>query len=539
MLRPLALTLAAVLLLSGCAQARVSTPGAPASGDPNVMTYGHQQEPPCVYGGWIEQGYLSQQVLDTLVAYDDEKNVVPALATAWESSDDGLTWTFTLREGPTFSDGTPVDAEAIAANIDYWLGGGNSTAFVWLDGYVTGAQATAPDTVRLTLDKPYPRLGENLSQPYFGIQSPRALKERTPEQNCSAPIGSGPFTVTQWNRGQNIILDRRDDYDWAPATAQHEGPAYVSRIDWRFITDPTTRTAALRAGELDAIYDVQAFEWQSINDEGYQTFNYNTPGRPQQISFNNDRGVFTEQKLRQAFSYALDRKAIVDSVGKGLIPYEGNGPVSQATPAYSRDAAQRYSYDPGRAKQLLDEAGWTEVGEDGVRSKDGKRLEVKFPYAINRTINQDGAAIIQGLASQAEEVGFDVELVPFPPSQAAAGTFAGPEDYDLSIGYWTSISAGILWVNWRANQPEKPNPANAAFVNDAGLEDLILRANSEPDRAKQDALYIEAQDLIAEKAYSIGVYDRLSTLAVSPELTGVRQESSQGGPIFYDARFQD
>lgn len=389
------------------------------------------------------------------------------------------------------------------------------------------------------MSQPYPRLAENLSQPYFGIQSPTALRERSDEENCTAPIGSGPFTVTEWTRGQNIILDRRDDYDWAPATASHDGPAYLDRIDWRFITDPTTRTAALRSGELDGIYDIQAFEWEAINDEGYNTWLYNTPGRPQQISFNTDRGPFTDQAVRQAFAYSLDRKAVVDSVGKGLIPYEGNGPVSQATDAYSQAAADYYSYEPERAVSLLEEAGWDEVGEDGVRSKDGERLTVRFPYAINRTINQDGAAIIQGLQQQAEEVGFEVELVPYPPSEAAAGTYSGPEDYDLTIGYWTAISAGILWVNWKPGTPEAQNPANAAFYNDDTLADIIARGNSEDERARQDALYIEAQDYIAERALSIGVYDRLSTLAFTTAVEGVRQENSQGGPLFYDARFTD
>ena len=540
----LAVTAAAsVLTLTACGgalaaqttTAPTTTQTAPTSTPTDVITYGHQQEPPCVHGGWIEQGYLSHQVLDALVSLGDDGEVEPWLATDWEVSGDDLTWTFHLREDPTFSDGTPVDAQAIVDNIDYWQEGGNSTARVWLDGYVEDATALDEHTVEIALAAPYPRLAENLTQPYFGIQSPTALATRSAEENCAAPIGSGPFTVTEWNRGTNILFDRRDDYDWAPATAASQGPAKTQRIDWRFLSDPTARTAALRSGELDAIYDIQAFEWENLQDEGYETHLYNTPGRPQQISFNTTRAPFDDRRVRQAFAYSLDREAVVESVGKGVIPYEGNGPVGQATDGYSQTAADRYSFDPGEANRLLDEAGWTQRAADGTRVRDGERLHVEFPYAANRTINQDGAAIIQGLQQQAEAVGFEVILIPYPPSEAAAGAYTGPDEYDLSIGYWTSINAGILHVIWQREVGGEPNTSNSAFYFDQDLEDLIRTANSTTDRDEQDALYREAQEFIADEALSIGVYDRLSTLAASPRLHAHLQENAQGEPVFHDA----
>ncbi|OZM78873.1 ABC transporter substrate-binding protein [Pseudonocardia sp. MH-G8] len=532
--------LAAVSLvpIAGCAPAERVDPvalAAPAAA-PDTIVYGHQQEPPCVYGGWIEQAYLSGQILDNLVALDDGGQVVPWLAESWDVSPDGLTWTFVLDREPTFSDGTPVDASAVVHNLAYWVGGGNSTVTAWIGDYYDSAQALDDTTVAIRLTQPYPRFAENMTQPYFGIQSPQALETRTAEQNCTAPVGSGPFVVDRWNRGHSILLDRRDDYDWPPANSAHSGPARAAHLEWRFIADPTARIAALRSGEVDAIYDVQAFEWANLEAEGFALHSYTTAGRPQQISFNTRRGPFTDERVRQAFAYSLDRRATVEAVGKGVIPYEGNGPVSRSTPAYSEEAAARYPHDPEAAAALLDEAGWL-LGPDGVRVNDGHPLEVVFPYAVNRTINQDGAAIIQALQVQAEAVGFRVRLVPYPPSAAAAGAYSGPDDYDLQIGYWTGINAGILHVNWRQDLPDRPNKANSAFYNDPGLEELIVAANSEADPARQDELYRAAQQHIADRALSIGVYDRLSTLAVKPRLHGVRQEQSQGGPVFYDAHF--
>ena len=522
-----------VLALTGCAGAAPSSTGVRVEG--GTIVYAHQQEPACVFGGWIEQAYLSYQVLDNLVSLDENHEVVPWLAESWAESDDGLSWTFTLKAGVEFTDGTPVDAEAIAYNFDYWVGGGNSTAFVWLLDYYKSATAVDDLTVRIDLLRPYPRLADNLTQGYFGIQSQNALETRTDEENCAAPIGSGPFIVDHWDRGQEIVLVRNDDYTSWPANAEHTGPAYVEQIDWKFVPDATTRVAALQNGEVGAIYDVPAVQWQTLDDAGYQLEKYVTPGRPQQLVFNTQVGPFTDELVRQAFAYSLDREQIVDTIGHGVIPYEGNGGVSQTTPGYSQKAADEYSLDLDQANELLDEAGWSEVDDEGFRTKDGKRLTVVLPYGAGSIINADGAAILQGVKEQATATGFDVQLIPVPLSELFAGAYSAPDEHDIAVGYWTAVTAGILYINWRPSTEDKPNYSNQGFYNDDVLAQIILDANSAADIDEQNALYQQAQEYIADRALSIGLYDRLSTLAVSPKLQGVWQEHAQGGPTFYDA----
>jgi peptide/nickel transport system substrate-binding protein len=239
--------------------------------------------------------------------------------------------------------------------------------------------------------------------------------------------------------------------------------------------------------------------------------------------------------VRQAFAYSLNRPQIVNTIGRGVIPSEGNGGVSQATPGYSTKAADWYTYDPARASALLDAAGWSAKNADGVRVKDGKTLSVVLPYGAGSIINADGAAILQGVKEQASKVGFDVKLVPVPQSELFAGKYSTPSDHDLSVGYWTAVTAGILYINWRPSTADDPNYANSAFYNDPTLAQYILDGNSAPTLDAQNAAYQKAQDYIAQHALSIGVYDRLSTLAVSPKLKGVWQEHAQGGPTFYDA----
>jgi peptide/nickel transport system substrate-binding protein len=524
--------LVALLGLTACTGAAASS-GERVDG--GTIVYAHQQEPFCVFGGWIEQAYLSYQVLDNLTSLDENHEVVPWLATEWSASEDGLTWTFTLKEGVEFTDGSPLTAEVVAYNFDYWVAGGNSTALVWLQDYYSSAEAIDDLTVQINLSAPYPRLADNLTQGYFGIQSQVALETRTDEENCAAPIGTGAFIVDHWDRGEEIVLVRNDEYTSWPANAEHTGPAYVEEIVWRFVPDATTRVAALQSGEVDAIYDVPAVQWATLDAAGYQLEKFVTPGRPQQLAFNTQTGVFTDVLVRQAFAYSLDRRAAVEAIGQGVIPYEGNGGVSQTTPGYSQAAADWYDYDPEKANDLLDEAGWTEVDDEGFRTKGGERLTVVLPYGAGSIINADGAAILQGVKEQASQVGFDVELIPVPLSELFAGAYSAPDERDIYPGYWTAVTAGILYINWRPSTEEAPNYSNSAFYNDEVLAQLIRDANSAADIDEQNALYIEAQDYIAERALSIGLYDRLSTLAVDTSLKGVWQEHAQGGPTFYDA----
>lgn len=152
----ISVTLAAALIgLTACGTASAVVPAADAERvDGGTIVYAHQQEPQCLFGGWIEQAYISYQFLDNLVSLDDDGQVVPWLAESWEASDDGLTYTLALKDDVSFTDGTPVDAEAVAYNFDYWVAGGNSTAAVWLGGYYASAEAVDDLTVAIHLAQP-------------------------------------------------------------------------------------------------------------------------------------------------------------------------------------------------------------------------------------------------------------------------------------------------------------------------------------------------------------------------------------------------
>jgi peptide/nickel transport system substrate-binding protein len=527
------------LLAGGSLTACASSASTPSSGKPvkgGTITYAAEQEPPCLVGGWIQEAFIARQLLDSLVTLDEDGNVKPWLAESWKISPDGRTYTFALKPGVKFTDGTPVDAEAVAYNFDYFEKGGDSTAQVSMDPYFESAKALDDTHVQVELSKPFWPFLTLLSQAYFGIRSAHALKTRSDEQNCQDPIGSGPFVVDKWNHGQNLLLKRNDDYTSWPATAKHEGPAIVDGIDWKFVADGNTRYSALTTGQADAMYDVPTVHWKDAKSQ-FQTTLYVTPGHPVAFYMNTVKGVFTDKLVRQAFAYGADRKAAVEAAFHGVIPYEGNPAISQATPAYDSDVAADYAYDPDKADELLDQAGWTEKGSDGVRTKDGKPLSVKLVYPAGSVINQEGATILQALQQQWKQVGFDIKLVPATQAETFSGKYSGPDAYDAQPWYWTSPAPSIMWINWRPTTEQDPNYNNESFFNDEQLSALIQRGNSATDLQASQQYYSRAQQVVQDNAAAVGLYDMNTTIAVQNGLQDVWLEKSQGEPVFSDAYF--
>ncbi|MFT4087370.1 MAG: ABC transporter substrate-binding protein [Gordonia sp. (in: high G+C Gram-positive bacteria)] len=534
--RTLALTatggLLAGLSLSGCGSSSDdSGDGARVNG--GTITYAHVQEPPCIFGGWIQQAYISRQVLDGLVTLADDGQIKPWLAQSWQVSPDGLTYTFDLKPGVKFTDGTPLDAAAVAYNFDQFENTDlNGTAKVSIDPYYKSAEALSPTKLAIHLNAPYPEFLRLITQGYFGIQSPTALKTRTKEQNCEKPIGSGAFTVADWQKGQQVVFKKNPNYTSWPATAKNKGPAYVDQINWKFVPDDTSRYASLTTGESDLIYQVPTVQWKNAQARFKNTIRYITPGKPVSFFVNTEKGPFTDKLVRQAFATGADRKAAVQAGFHGVVPFEPNASVSQSTPAYVD--GDPYPYDKSKAQALLAQAGWKK-GADGIYAKDGKPLHIRLVYGAGSIITSEGATILQALQEQWRQTGFDVELIPATMAELWGGKYSDPNTYDALPSYWTSPSPAILWIVWRAATAEKPNGNNRSFYNDQALTDLINRANTNVDTKAGFEQYAQAQRQIADQAAGIGLYTQNSLYATSNKLHDFWIEKSQGEPVFSDA----
>ena len=188
--------------------------------------------------------------------------------------------------------------------------------------------------------------------------------------------------MQKWNHGQNIIFVRNPNYNSAPANALHQGPAYVEKLVWSFVGNPTTRYGSLTTGESNVIYDVPRSDWATAN--GIRSGAVHHPGPSRHAQPEHDQRRLHRPKVREAFAYGADRKAAVASAFDGETPYNGNGALSQTTPDYDRT-----SKTPGRmtrkSQQLLDQAGWKK-NADGVREKDGKQLDILLIYPASSMI---------------------------------------------------------------------------------------------------------------------------------------------------------
>ena len=252
---------ALVLLLAGCGGGSNGTSptaaGPPVSG--GSIVYGADREPTCLdphNNGDMPQVYVARQYLDSLVSERPDGTVVPWLADSWTTSPDGLTYTFKIKQGVKFHDGTPLDAAAVKANFDQILDPATEslTDTGYLRPYYESSRAVDPSTFELKLKSPYSALLPVLSQGFFGIESPKAMA-RGLDANCQSPVGTGPFVVKEWVHGQSVELDRNPDYNSAPANAKHQGPAYLDHVSWKFLEDGSVRFGAVQGEGADLIFN--------------------------------------------------------------------------------------------------------------------------------------------------------------------------------------------------------------------------------------------------------------------------------------------
>jgi peptide/nickel transport system substrate-binding protein len=520
----------------GAEAATVSATDKPKKG--GTIYYAHEMETPCLTGGWVQEAFIERQLADSLVSQTKDGKIVPWLAEKWSTSKDGLTWTFNLKPGVKFTNGEPLTAQAVAENFYFWTDPDTATGDVseFIGAYFKSAKATNDLTVQVQLKKPYYPLLSTLSQGYDGILAPATIKAGS-EAACNEPIGTGPFILQKWTHGQNITFTRNDNYNSAPANALHQGPAYVEKLVWSYVADPTTRYGTLTTGQSNVIYDVPAVDWSTAK-ENYEVQQYITPGRPDTLDLNTTQGPFEDQKVREAFAYGADREAAVASAFEGKTPYNGNGALSQTTPMFNPNLEKTWPYNPQKAEQLLDEADWKK-GSDGTRTKDGKPLTITLIYGAGSILTTEGATLLQDLQAQWKEVGFNVELKPLTLSQLFGGEYSAPDKYDATIGYWTSPTPGVLLIVWRPwDDPKHPNGNNQSFYNNPELVKLIETANSSGDPAVQKKNYWKAQEIVTkETAAVVGVYTQETSIAVEPNLHDVWLEAAQGEPVFSDAYF--
>ncbi len=551
---------ALVLLLAGCSAGdgggagsgddggNGTGAGEPVAGGTLVYATG-DAEPTCLdphVGGNYPQALISTQYLEPLVGRDAEGEIQPWLATDWEVSEDGLTWDLTLAEDVSFSDGTPLDAEAVQANIEHLQDPdtASSTGYLAVQK-IAEVEPVDATHVRFHLSEPDSALLESLSMQWTAIQSPAGI-ERGMEENCAAPIGTGPFTVGEWVPQQHVILERNEEYASHGPEAKHDGAAHLERIEWRFLPDPATRWAALQSGEVHVIDNpepeaIVAAESGSTG-EAITHLDAPRPGSVNRIELNASQVPFEDVRVREAFIRSADVDPGIEALYQGVAT-RSHSPLSSAEPlAY--DDPSLFGTDVAEAERLLDEAGWDEVDAEGYRTRDGERLTVQFPVSTNQSVAAE-QALFEQVQANTRRVGFEVILTPLDLS-AWYGALAAPEDggrndYDAVSAPYTKVGPDVLRILYHSAGTE-PAPsgyfANLSQVTDEDLDALLEEAARSTDPDERAELYEQAQRHVLEGFHILPLYDQQNHF-LTRGVTDVTTLGTVATPTFVNARLTE
>jgi peptide/nickel transport system substrate-binding protein len=464
------------------------TAAAPAlAGPPDSIVLGMQLEPPNLDPTAGAAAAIDEVVyanlFEGLTRFREDGSVAPALAESWSVSDDGLTWTFRLRDGVTFHDGTAFDAEDVVFSLDRARGPDSTNAQKGLFDGIAAVAAADPLTVQLTLAAPDAGLPWNLAWGDAVILAPESA-----DQAATAPVGTGPFRFDVWRRGDRIELVRNDAY-WGD-------PPALARAGFRFIADPTAAYAALMAGDIDAFPGYPAPETliQFAVDPRFQLLIGTTEGETI-LAINNARPPLDDIRLRRAIALAIDRQAVIDGAMFGYGTPIGSH-FAPHHPAYV-DLAHLSPHDPQAARALLAEAGADDLA---------LTLTLPPPSYARR-----GGEIV---AAQLRAVGIDVRIEAVEWAQWLERVFAG-HDYDLTIVSHTEpLDIGIY------ARPDYyfgyDNPRLRAL-----LDGLATAAGSE----QRDAILRQAQEIVARDHVNGFLFQLARTGVADARLRGLWRDA--------------
>jgi peptide/nickel transport system substrate-binding protein len=479
-------------------------------------------------GASSELGIPLTSVYDPLVWLSPDGEYVPGLAERWQVSDDGRTYTFNLRRKVQFHDGTPFDAEAVCYNLERIVDPDTKSAkAASLLGPYEACQTVDEYTVEVSFKTPYAPFLSAASQVYLAMASPTALAKWGEEYQFHQ-AGTGPFALKEYVPKDHLTLVRNPDYNWAPDFFQHQGPAYLQEVVFRFYEDPATRAPALESGEVDVMGEIPPVDGARLDESAdFQLLPVPIPGQPLQFYLNVASPPTDDLRVRQALLYAADRQAIVDAVFMGYSP-PAYGPLCRPTWGYDRSVESLYPHDPGQAARLLDEAGWRDSDGDGVRDKEGRPLVLETVVMGWGFMPEVG----QMLQSQFQEVGIqlNIQLLSYPAALQAAAegqqhlipfTFSSSDPHILRTSFHSENADGGF--NW-------------SKVRDAELDALLDRGMSAQDDGERAQIYAQIQRRIMDQALVLPIRDYVNLNVASARVKGLRYDGQGWFPWLYDVR---
>lgn len=421
--------------------------------------------------------WVFSNVFDVLVRVDKSgTKLIPGLAESWTVSDDGLTYTFKLRDAK-FSNGDPVTAEDAAFSL---LRIRDNPGSLWADSFkvVDTATAADPKTLVVKLKTQSAPFLSSMALPNVSVLPKKVLESEGEDAFGEAPIGSGAFSVKEWRRGDRVILEKNPNY-WDAANVSLDG------VEWISIPDDNTRMLKVQAGELDTALFVPFSRVAELKKDANLKVVINPSTREDHMLINHSHGLLGKKEVRQALDIAIDKKAIVDAVtfGLGEVAYSY---IPKGALYHYADNLQR-PYDPEKAKAMLAEAGASDL---------------KLDYVVNAGNEADEqiAVLMQQMLAKA---GVTVNLNKVDPSQSWNMLIDG--SYDLSVMYWTN---DILDPDQKTTFTlgDDSNMNYMTRYKNQTVKDLVAAARVEMDPKKREQMYIDLQKMAKDDVNWIDLY---------------------------------
>ncbi|MEI3606483.1 ABC transporter substrate-binding protein [Pseudogracilibacillus sp. SE30717A] len=416
------------------------------------------------------------------------KDLLPApdLATDWETSQDGLEWTFNLRDDVLWHDGEKFTAEDVVytfneITLNKELGANNASYFK----DVKEVELVDEYTVKFLLESPVAALPA-----YLGFNTeimPKHIFEgKDPWEltsfNKESPIGTGAFKLKKYTSGQSVVLERNDDY--------YGDKALLDEVEYKVLPDANTHIAQILSGELSifSLDDLASIDRIEAADN-VEVYARDTT-RFFWLILNQEIEEFQDKTLRQAILHSIDRQNIIDTVLKGYGTIADAG-IAPALQEYYTDDVKRYDYDPEKAKELLAEAGWTDSDGDGIVDKDGEPLAIDFSIGIQGDLE----AVAQMVQQYLVEVGIDVKLNTLEWNTMIQDVVVD-RNYEMTLNWWRYPADPDLTAYMHS---ENVKGNNIPGYQNKELDELLDAGAQVADIEERKEIYKETQELMAEE----------------------------------------
>jgi ABC-type transport system substrate-binding protein len=462
-----------------------------AGADPDSLDAANTDSNPGENVGHMMYNYLAR--------FDAKVKIHPDLATSWTQSKDGLTWTFKLRKGVKFHDGTPFNAEAVKYNFDRFLGPEKPLKSGLHTPIIKSVDVVDEFTVKFSLKAPFALFLNNLAHSASGIVSPTAHKKWGKDLTLH-PVGTGPFKFVEWIRGDRVVLERNDDY--------YEGKPKLDKIIIRIVREDAARVLALQAGDYDLAVRIPPEEVGRLLREGRVRLYAEQSNRAIRIAFNMTKKPLTDLKVRQALNYAIDKESIVKNIYQDLAAVIPTivGPLN-----IGYAPVKGYGYDPAKAKQLLAEAGFPNGFDITLWTPKGRYLK---DYELAQAVQQQLAA-----------VGVRAKLESFEWANYLAQLRKAPEEskHEMYLIAWAPSTGEARWGIYPITSCDewRPKGSNDSYYCNKEVDASIAKAVAAKNDKERDAFLKQAQEILVKDPSAIYLLATKETVGMSLKLNGI------------------